>query len=296
MGRARTSGTPGELRWRGHRLAYEVRGDGPGTVVLVHGLLLPRHVNGPWASALADRGHRVVLFDLLGHGESDKPMDPTLHRLDEAADQVLALLDHLGEEQVVLGGMSLGANVSLQVATSAPERIAGLLVEMPVLERGAIGVLLQLAPLWALLRFGGWPVRTLFGRIRRGPRTGIELLDAVLDTADDPRAMATVLHGYASGPTAPARSARERISLPTLIIGHGYDWIHPIDDARALARELPLELPWVRMIRAHNILELRTRPERLVAEIAEFVEEALTGRGAAPVQATAGEVGEVGVS
>ena len=49
-------------------------------------------------------------------------------------EQVVALLDHLGAEQAVIGGTSLGANVSLEVADIAPERVRGLILEMPVLD------------------------------------------------------------------------------------------------------------------------------------------------------------------
>ena len=54
--------------------------------------------------------------DLLGHGRSDRPHDPTLHRFDLYAKQVVALLDHLEVRQAVIGGLSLGADVSLHVA------------------------------------------------------------------------------------------------------------------------------------------------------------------------------------
>lgn len=113
-------GRLGELGWRGYRLVYEQRGSGPRVVVLLHGLLLPSWINGPIATRLADHGHRVILFDLLGHGRSDAAAHATEHRLEFAADQVLCLLDHLEVDRAVVGGVSLGANVTLQVAVTAP--------------------------------------------------------------------------------------------------------------------------------------------------------------------------------
>jgi pimeloyl-ACP methyl ester carboxylesterase len=259
----------GGVEHHGHRIAYEIRGEGPRTVVLLHGLLLPAHVNGPLAAALAARGYRVVLPELLGHGRSDGPISPALHRVDLAGEQVLTVLDHLGLDDVVVGGMSLGANVSLELATRAPERFAGIICEMPVLERGAVAVLLQLAPLWVTFVALQVPVRALFDLIGRLPRTRNDVIDAVLDTAQDPKVMAAVLHGYAAGPTAPPRPAREAIELPALVIGHGHDWIHPLDDAVRLVRELPN----ARLLEAAHLLDLRLRPERFVDDVVAFLEE-----------------------
>ena len=76
-----------------------------------------------------------MLLDLLGHGRSDKPTHASTYRIDSYAEQVIALLDHLGVEGAVLGGISLGANVSLFAATRYPERTRALILEMPVLER-----------------------------------------------------------------------------------------------------------------------------------------------------------------
>ena len=80
------------------------------------------------------RGNRVVLLDLLGHGRSDKPRHTSAYRMDTYATQVFALLDELGAKEAVLGGMSLGANVSLFAADQHPHRVRGLVLEMPVLE------------------------------------------------------------------------------------------------------------------------------------------------------------------
>ena len=75
-----------------------------------------------------------MLLDLLGHGRSDKPRHSGPHRMDLYADQVLWLL---GVGQVVLGGVSLGTNVSLLTAVRAPGKVRGLVLEMPVLESAA---------------------------------------------------------------------------------------------------------------------------------------------------------------
>ena len=87
--------------------------------------LMPRRMHQPLARALAAEGLHVVTLDLLGHGRSDRPADPLVYSMTSFAEQVVALLDHLGAEQAVIGGMSLGANVSLEFAAPAPERVHG---------------------------------------------------------------------------------------------------------------------------------------------------------------------------
>ena len=100
----------------------------------LHGLLLDANLSRHLARRLAAEGNRVVLLDLLGHGRSDRPRHAGALRMDLYAEQVLCLLDELGVDQAVLGGVSLGTNVSLLTAAAAPERVRGLVLEMPVLE------------------------------------------------------------------------------------------------------------------------------------------------------------------
>src|SRR5687768_14504170 len=110
------------LEHEGHRLAYTVHGAGPRTCVLVHGLLFSQKMHRPLARTLAQRGHRVVTFDLLGHGRSDRPRDMTQYSMTLFGEQLIALLDHLEVDEAVLAGASLGANATLEVAALAPER------------------------------------------------------------------------------------------------------------------------------------------------------------------------------
>lgn len=267
---ASIAGSLGTFELGGYTLSYEIRGRSTGQpIVLIHGLLLPSWVNGQVADRLVEHGHQVVLFDLLGHGRSDKPLHASQYRMEYAALQVVALLDHLGLDQAVIGGMSLGANVALETAVAHPARVRAIVCEMPVLERGLSGVAATLLPLLVALRLGGPLVRGLFRAVGRLPRTGNEVFNSILDTAGDPHAMAAVMHGYATGPICPPTSERRRLAVPALIIGHQGDIIHPFDDATALAEELPQ----ARLVRANSFYEMRVRPDRLVAQIAGFLDE-----------------------
>ena len=82
-------------------------------VVLLHGLLFSQRMHDELARALADRGHRVLTLDLLGHGESDRPTDMWHYSMSEFGREVIALLDHLevdgGGRDGLLAGSEHGA-------------------------------------------------------------------------------------------------------------------------------------------------------------------------------------------
>src|SRR5882757_2534508 len=96
----------------GHRIAYSERGSGPRAVVLIHGLLLSKKLVAPLASQLGQRGYRVITVDLLGHGDSDRPVEMWKYSMTAFGEQVIGLLDHLELDEAVVGGLSLGANTA----------------------------------------------------------------------------------------------------------------------------------------------------------------------------------------
>jgi len=253
----------------GRHLAYEVHGEGDHLLVYLNALLMDANLNRPIAQALATRGNRVVLLDLLGHGLSDKPAQTTEHRIDLYAEQVMALLGHLGARDAVLGGISLGANVSLLAAAQDPDRIRGLILEMPVMEHAVPAVALTFVPFLLGLYYARLPAGVLTALVRRVPRGAFPPLDSVLNAASlQPDQMAAVLHGVLLGPVTPTLRQRQEIAVPTIVIGHGADFIHPFSDAEAIVRQLQN----ARLVRASSMLELRIRPARLTAEIAEFLD------------------------
>lgn len=259
------------FRVNGHELAYEVHGQGDVTIVYLHGILLDANLNRRLARALAARGFRVVLLDLLGHGQSDKPPLASEYRIDTYVTQVVALLDELGVDRAVLGGLSLGANVSLMTAAHAPDRVRALILEMPVLERAVPPIALTFVPLLLVAHYAGRPWNLVSGVARRLPPTHIGLVDSLIGSLSlRAEELAAVLHGVLVGPVAPPEEERRRIGVPTLIVGHRGDLIHPFSDAARLASQLPN----ARVAEARSMLELRLFPERLLGELGRFLASA----------------------
>jgi pimeloyl-ACP methyl ester carboxylesterase len=255
----------------GQRLAYTVHGTGPRVTVLLHGLLFSQRMHSQLAEALAGRGNRVVTLDLLGHGASDRPLELWRYSMPEFAREVVALLDHLGVPEAVVLGTSLGANVTLEVADAAPERLRGMVIEMPVLDNALLGSALAFTPLLAALTVGQPALRLLARAARAVPSRGLPWQAGILLDVfrQDPAPSAAVLQGLFFGRTAPPRSRRREMRTPALVIGHQHDLVHPFSDAGELAAELPV----ARLLQAGSLLELRVAPARLTREIAAFVDD-----------------------
>lgn len=279
------------FQFHGQRIAYTELGGGPAAVtsagtrgkssrhaaaakrpvILVHGLLLSQKMHRPLAQALAARGNRVITVDLLGHGESDRPRDMWRYSMHSFGEQLVELMDHLEIEQAVLMGTSLGANASLEVAARAPERLRGMIVEMPVLDNALLVSALTFTPILVALTFGE-PIMKVVARTTRAvprrllPYYGNVLLDLV---RQDPGPGGAVLQGLFFGRVAPHRSERRKFATPALVLGHRRDPVHPFSDAGMLAEELPN----ARLIEADSLVELRIKPDRLTGQIAAFLDE-----------------------
>jgi pimeloyl-ACP methyl ester carboxylesterase len=240
-------------------------------IILVHGLLLSQNMHRPLAKALAAKGNRAITVDLLGHGESDRPRDMWRYSMYSFGEQLVALMDHLEIEQAVVLGTSLGANASLEVAARAPERLRGMVIEMPVLDNALLASALTFTPILVGLTFGE-PLMKLVARGTRAiprrllPYYGNVVLDLV---RQDPGPGGALLQGLFFGRIAPHRNERRTLRTPALVLGHRRDPVHPFSDAGMLAEELPQS----RLIEADSLVELRLKPDRLTDEIATFLDE-----------------------
>jgi pimeloyl-ACP methyl ester carboxylesterase len=253
----------------GRRIAFREYGTGPRAIVLTHGLLMDGRMYTLLAPVLAAHGHRVITVDMYGHGDSAQPHDMTAYSMTQYGLDVIALLDHLHIPQAVVGGTSLGANVALEAAVLAPDRVRALVLEMPVLEHGIPAAAAAFVPLALALR-GTQPIMRLVSALtRKIPRTHW-LIDVAIDfVRRDPAASLAVLDGLTFGRIAPPVAERRRLPHPTLVIGHPSDPIHPFSDADTTARDLV----GARLVKAASIYEWRLRPARLTGALTQFLDE-----------------------
>ena len=101
-------------------LAYDDCGQGP-AVLLIHGFPLNRRMWQPQLPALAGAGYRVIAPDLRGFGESEAPSAG--YSIDLFADDLIALLDALQIERAVVGGMSMGGYILMNLLERYPQRL-----------------------------------------------------------------------------------------------------------------------------------------------------------------------------
>ena len=254
----------------GRRITYRSFGDGPRLLILIHGLLMDGRMYTRLAPKLVAGGHRVILVDMLGHGDSDQPHRMTAYSMPQFGRDVIALLDHLGAPEAVVGGTSLGANVTLEAAVAAPERVRAMFLEMPVLEHGITAAAAAFLPLALALRVSQRTMRTVSWLTRQIPRSHY-LIDVLIDfVRRDPAASIAVLDGLTFGRIAPPQDERRRLAMPALVVGHRSDPIHPFSDADSTARELA----GARLVEARSFYEWRLRPNRLDGELLGFLDEA----------------------
>ena len=112
-------------RLNGIEIDYEVTGNGP-TLLLSHGYGSTRHM---WdGQHHAFPGWRVVSWDMRGHGQTDSPVDPKAYSAALTVADMRALLEHVGVERAVIGGLSLGGYVSLAFALAHPAMTRALVI------------------------------------------------------------------------------------------------------------------------------------------------------------------------
>jgi pimeloyl-ACP methyl ester carboxylesterase len=231
-----------DFEHEGVRLHYFDMGDGL-PFVFVHGL------GGDSEQALGVHepvaGTRLVGLDCRGHGRSELGPESGISTV-SYADDVRALLDHLGVGRAVVGGVSMGAAVALRFALAHPERLLGLVISR-------ISVLDEPFP----------PHLEIYGRIaalirERGAAAGRRILEresiyrsllrehpssaaSAIGQFDAPRAEeAAVRLTRIPGSTAIDDVVQlHAITVPALVLACADDYIHPLAYSRRLADELP---------------------------------------------------------
>lgn len=226
------------VRTRLGRVGFDDAGAGA-AVVLLHGFPHDRTLWTPQLRSPA-AGARYLAPDLPGFGESDRLADPSL---DTWADGVIALLDTLGVERAIIGGLSMGGYLALACWRRHPIRIAGLVladsragadtpeardrrVEMQAVARaqGAGAIAERMAP-------------GMTGKTTRETRPEVTAtLDTMMRRAT-PDALVDALQVLRDRPDA--TPSLPTITVPTLILCGDEDALTPVAESRAMHEAIP---------------------------------------------------------
>lgn len=227
-------------------LRFHYRDEGAGIpFVFQHGL--GGDLAQPFDLYSAGDGIRLLGFDCRGHGET-RPLggegDLSFARF---ADDLIALLDHLDIERAIVGGISMGAGLALNVALRYPRRVRALILVRPAWLDGPM-------PEWAretyaaiarLIRaHGASQGRTLFAgseRYRKAAHRSAATAASLLGQFDRPRAEETVAILERLPADAPVASLDSLTAdrRPTLILANRQDRVHPFAFGLALAEAIP---------------------------------------------------------
>lgn len=258
----------------GGEIAYEVDGPpGAPLVVCVHGMGSNRHAFRLLAATLTAAGFAVARLDTRGHGDSS-PDWPT-YDAEHVAQDVLALVRHLGGPAVLVGS-SIGSAAITFAAAAAPEQVAGLVL---------VGATAKQAPLGPLMRLGLRAVlhsprlwiayyRSLFKAGR--PTDFAADTDRLLAQLRRPGRMAAVAGVIAPTSVWWTQRAAE-VACPALVLmgTRDPDFRDPAAEAQAAAAAFrTAEVMMVESAGHYPFLEL---PDEVNPAIARFVAEAFDG-------------------
>ena len=188
---------------------------------------------------------RFLCLDCRSHGESEPAAQPEGLRFSLMVDDIVAWMDYLVLEDVVLGGISMGAGIALNLALRYPGRVRGLLLSRPAWLDGrmeARGLYFEVA---ALIRSKGIEEgQRAFLESSTYARVRLESSDAansLLRQFETPRAKERVsrLEEMPRDVPHPDRKQWAAIEVPTLILATDTDPVHPLRLARALAGAIP---------------------------------------------------------
>ena len=224
----------------GITMAYDDSGDGP-ALLLIHGFPLCRRMWHPQINAVVSAGFRIITPDLRGFGESDAPDGP--YSMGLFADDMIALLDHLGIERAVVGGMSMGGYVLFDLLGRYPARLRGAcFITTRATADDEAGKERRLALAREVMTHGPGKIVDAFEKLLFAEETVAErpkLVSEVCNwmTANDSRGIAGGL--LAMRERSDYSSRLSSFHLPAVAIGAESDKAAPPDNSQAIAAGIP---------------------------------------------------------
>jgi pimeloyl-ACP methyl ester carboxylesterase len=191
-------------------------------------------------------GIRCLSLDCRGHGETRPLGDENLLCFDTFADDVIAMMDYLKLSQAVVGGISMGAGLSLNLALRYPQRVRGLLLSRPAwLDKPMPNNLLNFVKVAAYIRRYG--AQGGLEHFKQSPdyqsllKEAPDVANSLLAHFSHPRAEETFIKLERLPNDAPCHdlNACKHLDVPTLILANRHDPPHPFEMAETLAAAIP---------------------------------------------------------
>jgi 3-oxoadipate enol-lactonase len=260
-----------DSRASGGMMSYRELGEGPGDpVVLLHAFPLNGRMFEPQMEVLSE-GRRVVAPDYPGFGRS--PRTPAQPDVRYYAEGVRRLLDRLGIERVVLGGVSMGGYVAFGCLRLFPERVSGLILANTRPDPDSEEMRENRKNMARRVAEEGVEVLIELQMQRLLARDTLENDEAVVE-----KVRAMILESSPNGVVAALGAMRDRpdstpllgeIEVPTLVIGGEEDGISSPDVMGAMAEKI-LNSRHVTLPRAGHLSNLES-PEDFNAALREFL-------------------------
>ncbi len=220
-------------------------------------------------------GFRLLAFDCRGHGETRPLGDTAKIGFIPFADDLLVLMDRLGLNRAVVGGLSMGAGVALNFALRFPQRTVALVLARPAwLDHPSPGNLEIYPRIARLIRHYG--VRKGLALFRQSKyyatmkRLSSDVAASLVGQFEHPRAVETVVKLERIVQDSPNRDRREwaAIQVPVLVLANQQDPIHPFEYGRILAGGIPSatfrELTPKAMSKKQHVLDMQRHVEEFL--------------------------------
>ncbi len=223
----------------GITLGYNDRGTGM-PLVFLHAFPLNRTMWAPQEEALSRR-FRTITLDLRGHGESDAPL--WRYSLEQYADDIAGLLDHLAIKQAVLIGLSMGGYVGFAFYRKYADRLRAMVLAdtraQADSEEGRAGrfTMAQTAYKKGSGAVADMMIPKLFGATSLGTRPDLAAQIRGIIEGNEPSGIIVDLMAMADRPDS--RSLLPKITCPTLVIVGEEDQPTPPADAEVIAQGIP---------------------------------------------------------
>jgi pimeloyl-ACP methyl ester carboxylesterase len=261
----------------GVTIEFDDEGSGD-PVVLIHGHPFDRTMWRPQATHLSRSGRRVIAPDLRGYGRST--VLPGMTTLTAFAQDVATLLDRLGIETVVLGGLSMGGQIALEFHRLYPHRLHGLvLADTSAQAETDEGKKARNDTAERLLRDGMaryademLPEMLAAHTIRALPAVAQHVLGMMRRTPAEGAAAA--LRGRAERPDYVDMLAR--ISVPTLVVVGSEDGFTPVGDAQFMSERIPGAI--LAVIGGAGHMPNLERPDEFNTELQRFLDRSALSR------------------